>query len=84
MAFETSHTEVEGRFLDDALGVQARVLEVGCGRRTRRAGRRDRIAILVGVDVDEAAGRENEALESATSSRPRTARTRPAVSASRQ
>jgi SAM-dependent methyltransferase len=63
MGFETSHTEVEGRFLDEALGEQAEVLEVGCGRRTRLAVRRDRIALLVGVDVDEAAGRANGALD---------------------
>jgi len=63
MGFEMSHTEVEGRFLAEALGEQARVLEIGCGRRTRLAARRDRISFLVGVDVDEAAGRGNGALD---------------------
>jgi SAM-dependent methyltransferase len=63
MGFETSHTEVERRFLDEALGEQAQVLEIGCGQRTRLAGRRDRITLLVGVDVDEAAGRANRALD---------------------
>lgn len=63
MPFETSHTEVEARFLDDALGIDARVLEAGCGRTTRLAAYRDRIARLVGVDLDEAAGRENPALD---------------------
>jgi len=62
-AFETRHTAVEARFLDQALTRGARVLEAGCGRRTRLLGYRDRIAYLVGVDLDAAAGRENEALD---------------------
>lgn len=41
----------------------ARVLDAGCGRTTRLAGYRDRIAELVGVDLDSGAGRENEALD---------------------
>jgi SAM-dependent methyltransferase len=63
MAFETSHVEVEERLLDDALVPGARVLEVGCGRRTRLSRYRDRIGLLVGVDVDESAGRENASLD---------------------
>jgi SAM-dependent methyltransferase len=63
MAFETSHTEVEARFLDAALGRDARVLDAGCGRRTRLSAYRSRIAELVGVDLDPAAGRENQALD---------------------
>ena len=61
--FETSHTEVEARLLDRALVPGARVLEAGCGRRTRLARRRDMIGELVGIDVDENAGTENEALD---------------------
>jgi SAM-dependent methyltransferase len=63
MAFETSHTEVEARFLDAALARDARVLDAGCGRRTRLSAHRSRIAELVGVDLDPAAGRENQALD---------------------
>ena len=61
--FETSHTEVEARLLDRALFPGAQVLEAGCGRRTRLARRRDTIGALVGIDVDENAGTENEALD---------------------
>jgi SAM-dependent methyltransferase len=61
--FETSHTEVEARLLDTALFAGAEVLEAGCGRRTRLAGRRDMLGALVGIDVDESAGIENEALD---------------------
>jgi SAM-dependent methyltransferase len=63
MAFETSHTDVEARFLARALRPGARVLEAGCGRKTRLAAHRDRIAELVGVDLDAAAGAENAALD---------------------
>jgi SAM-dependent methyltransferase len=63
MAFETSHTEVEARFLDAALGRDARVLDAGCGRRTRLSAYRSRIAELVGVDLDASSGRENDALD---------------------
>jgi SAM-dependent methyltransferase len=61
--FETSHTDVEARLLDRALFPGARVLEAGCGRRTRLAPRREMIDALVGIDVDENAGTENEALD---------------------
>jgi SAM-dependent methyltransferase len=63
MPFQTSHTEVEAQLLTQALPPNASVLEAGCGRRTRLREHRDRIARLVGVDLDEAAGRENEALD---------------------
>jgi ubiquinone/menaquinone biosynthesis C-methylase UbiE len=61
--FETSHTEVEARLLDGAVFPGARVLEAGCGRRTRLARRREMIGELVGIDVDENAGTENDALD---------------------
>jgi SAM-dependent methyltransferase len=63
IAFETSHTDVERRFLAGALRPGARVLDAGCGRRTRLSGYRDKITELVGFDVDAAAGRENAALD---------------------
>jgi SAM-dependent methyltransferase len=63
MAFETSHTDVEARLLEAALVPGARVLDAGCGRRTRLGARRDRIAELVGVDLDAAGGSENSALD---------------------
>jgi ubiquinone/menaquinone biosynthesis C-methylase UbiE len=63
MPFETSHTEVEARFLDEALEPGARVLEAGCGRSTRLGAYRSRIDSFVGVDLDERAGRENTALD---------------------
>jgi SAM-dependent methyltransferase len=63
MPFEASHIEVEARFLADALAPGARVLEAGCGRKTRLAAYRDRIDELVGVDLDEAAGKENATLD---------------------
>jgi SAM-dependent methyltransferase len=63
MAFETSHTDVEARLLDRALVPDARVLDVGCGRRTRLEMRRDRIAWLTGVDLEAAAGAENRSLD---------------------
>ena len=63
MAFLTSHTDVEARLLDRAVPPAARVLEAGCGRRTRLAERRERIAELVGIDIDAEAGSENPALD---------------------
>jgi SAM-dependent methyltransferase len=54
---------VEARLLDGALVPGARVLEAGCGRRTRLARRRDTIGTLVGIDLDEDAGAENVALD---------------------
>jgi ubiquinone/menaquinone biosynthesis C-methylase UbiE len=63
MSFETSHTAVESRLLDDALPPRARVLEIGCGRTTRLRDRRAAIAELIGVDVDVEAGRENPMLD---------------------
>ncbi|MDX6548101.1 MAG: hypothetical protein QOG33_1651 [Gaiellales bacterium] len=61
--FETSHTAVERELLDRALPAGARVLEIGCGRTTRLTEHRERIAWLVGVDLDGAAGRENSHLD---------------------
>lgn len=60
---QVSHTEVEARLLDRAIVTPGRVLEAGCGRRTRLEARRDRIARLVGVDVDAVAGTQNTALD---------------------
>jgi SAM-dependent methyltransferase len=60
---ETSHTDVEARLLAETLRAGADVLDAGCGRRTRLAGHRHRIAELVGVDIDAAAGAENAALD---------------------
>jgi ubiquinone/menaquinone biosynthesis C-methylase UbiE len=56
---ETDHTRVERRLLDDALRPGTVALDAGCGRTTRLRHYRDRIERLVGVDVDEEAGREN-------------------------
>lgn len=50
---------VEQRLLDTALAPGSVVLDAGCGRTTRLRAYRDRISRLVGVDVDEEAGREN-------------------------
>ena len=61
--FATSHTDVERDMLGRALGERARVLEIGCGRTTRLVEHRHRIAWLVGVDMDGAAGRENPHLD---------------------
>jgi SAM-dependent methyltransferase len=61
--FLTSHTDVEREFLMRALPENATVLEAGCGRRSRLAQHRDRIARIVGVDLDAEAGRENPALD---------------------
>lgn len=63
MAFETSHTAVEARFLASALRPGAHALDAGCGRTTRLAAHRDSIAELVGVDLDAGAGAENAALD---------------------
>jgi SAM-dependent methyltransferase len=63
VAFETSHTDVEARLLDQALVPDAHVLDVGCGRRTRLEAHRNRIAALAGVDLDHAAGAENRSLD---------------------
>jgi SAM-dependent methyltransferase len=60
---ETDHTRVEKRLLDEALRPGAVALDAGCGRTTRLREYRDRIARLVGVDVDEEAGRENPFLD---------------------
>jgi SAM-dependent methyltransferase len=60
---ETDHTQVERRLLDEALRPGAVALDAGCGRTTRLRDYRDRIAHLVGVDSDEAAGRENPFLD---------------------
>jgi len=60
----TSHTDVEARLLAAALPVAgAIVVEAGCGRTTRLAGWRERIATLVGVDVDAEAGAANATLD---------------------
>jgi SAM-dependent methyltransferase len=62
VAFETSHTGVEARFLERALRPGAVVLDAGCGRKTRLLAHRPSIVELVGVDLDEA-GCENPALD---------------------
>ena len=60
---DTDHTVVEKRLLDEAIGPGAVALDAGCGRTTRLRDYRDRIVRLVGVDSDEAAGRENPYLD---------------------
>jgi SAM-dependent methyltransferase len=60
---ETDHTLVERRLLDEALRPGAVALDAGCGRTTRLRFYRDRIERLVGLDRDEAAGRENPFLD---------------------
>ncbi|HEV8685973.1 MAG TPA: methyltransferase domain-containing protein [Gaiellaceae bacterium] len=60
---ETDHTVVERRLLDEALTPGAVALDAGCGRTTRLRDYRDRIIRLVGLDGDEAAGRENPFLD---------------------
>lgn len=60
---ESDHTRVEQRLLDEVLRPGSVALDAGCGRTTRLRFYRDRIARLVGVDVDEAAGRENPWLD---------------------
>lgn len=63
MPFETSHVEVEARYLDMALVPAAKVLDAGCGRTTRLRHYRDRIAELTGADLDADGGRENRSLD---------------------
>jgi ubiquinone/menaquinone biosynthesis C-methylase UbiE len=63
VSFETSHTEVEASLLRRALQPGASVLDAGCGRTTRLGAYRGSIARLIGVDLDAAAGAENEALD---------------------
>jgi SAM-dependent methyltransferase len=63
VVFETSHIDVESRFLTAALRPGARVLDAGCGRKSRLADYRGRIVELVGVDLDAEAGAENRALD---------------------
>jgi SAM-dependent methyltransferase len=63
MPFMTSHTDVEAELLARALPENAAVLEAGCGRKSRLGGHRDRIARLVGIDLDVEAGRENPAVD---------------------
>ena len=63
MPFETSHTEVEARLLQQALQPSASVLDAGCRRKTRLADHRSSISRLVGVDLDAAAGSQNKALD---------------------
>jgi SAM-dependent methyltransferase len=60
---ETDHTRVEARLLDEALRPGVVALDAGCGRTTRLRDYRDRIARLVGLDCDQAAGRENPYLD---------------------
>jgi SAM-dependent methyltransferase len=60
---ETDHTLVERRLLDEVLRPGAVALDAGCGRTTRLRDYRDRIERLVGVDLDEAAGRANPYLD---------------------
>src|SRR5918995_4819567 len=60
---ETDHTRAEKRFLAEALRPGTVALDAGCGRTTRLRDYRDRITRLVGVDSDEAAGRENPFLD---------------------
>jgi ubiquinone/menaquinone biosynthesis C-methylase UbiE len=56
---ETDHTLVERRLLDEVLRPGTVALDAGCGRTTRLRDYRDRIGRLVGVDVDDDAGRAN-------------------------
>ena len=60
---DAPHVAVERRLLDAVIAPGAAVLEAGCGRTTRLIDYRDRMARLVGVDLDEEAGRQNEALD---------------------
>lgn len=59
---DAPHVGVERAMLDAALPPGAFVLEAGCGRTSRLGAFRDRIANLVGVDLDPAA-RENPVLD---------------------
>ncbi len=54
---------VEQRLLEAAVSPGCVVLDAGCGRTTRLRAYRDRIDRLVGIDNDEAAGRENPYLD---------------------
>jgi SAM-dependent methyltransferase len=60
---ETDHTLVERWLLDEVLKAGTVALDAGCGRTTRLRDYRDRIERLVGVDVDETAGRANPYLD---------------------
>jgi SAM-dependent methyltransferase len=60
---ETDHTAVERRLLDAVLEPGTVALDAGCGRTTRLRDYRDRIACLVGVDLDDEAGRANPYLD---------------------
>jgi SAM-dependent methyltransferase len=60
---ETDHVAVERRLLDAVLTAGTSALDAGCGRTTRLRDYRDRIERLVGVDVDEVAGRANPYLD---------------------
>ena len=62
---ETDHVLVEQRLLREALVScgDCVALDAGCGRTTRLRSYRDRITRLVGVDVDEEAGRGNPFLD---------------------
>lgn len=60
---ERDHTVVEKRLLNAALRLGSVALDAGCGRTTRLRFYRDRITRLVGIDVDEVAGRENPWLD---------------------
>ena len=60
---ETDHTRTERRLLDEALRPGCVALDAGCGRTTRLRHYRDRIDRLIGLDSDEAAGRENPFLD---------------------
>jgi len=62
---ETEHVRAERRLLDQALATTGGcvALDAGCGHRTRLRNYRDRISRLVGVDVDEDAGRRNQHLD---------------------
>ena len=64
MSLRTSHTAVERELLSRALLPGTRVLDAGCGRRSRLSDYREQIAQLVGVDIDGSACAENRALES--------------------
>jgi SAM-dependent methyltransferase len=59
----TSHVAVEAEMLAETLRPGARVLDAGCGRRTRLAAHRDLISELVGIDIDGDACSANDALD---------------------
>ncbi|HET9719873.1 MAG TPA: methyltransferase domain-containing protein [Solirubrobacteraceae bacterium] len=61
----SSHVAVEAELLAQSLRPGTRVLDAGCGRRTRLAQHRDLIEELVGIDIDGTAVAENNALDSA-------------------